>query len=178
MNPRDAVRAEMLARRAALPADVQRAHAQAVRDTILAWEGLQGPVFAYASVRGELGTRLLLDALAARGFQVLLPRLIGPGIFEAAVHDGVFEPGGFGIPGPRGPVVEPAVALVPGVAFDRQGNRIGHGAGYYDRWLAAHPAVRTVGLAHAFQVVDALPVATHDVPVQGLLTERGWALRP
>ncbi|WP_353119111.1 5-formyltetrahydrofolate cyclo-ligase [Nitratidesulfovibrio sp.] len=69
----------------------------------------------------------------------------------------------------------PDLAIIPGVAFDRQGNRLGHGAGYYDRFLA-HPAMaRTalVGLAYAFQIVPALPVAPWDRPVHALCTEEG-----
>lgn len=69
----------------------------------------------------------------------------------------------------------PDIAVIPGVAFDRQGNRLGHGAGYYDRFLA-HPAMaRTalVGLAYAFQIVPALPVAPWDRPVHALCTEEG-----
>ncbi|KAF5029345.1 5-formyltetrahydrofolate cyclo-ligase [anaerobic digester metagenome] len=69
----------------------------------------------------------------------------------------------------------PGLAVIPGVAFDRQGNRLGHGAGYYDRFLA-HPAMaRTalVGLAYAFQIVPALPVAPWDRPVHALCTEEG-----
>ncbi|WP_035067963.1 5-formyltetrahydrofolate cyclo-ligase [Nitratidesulfovibrio termitidis] len=69
----------------------------------------------------------------------------------------------------------PDLAVIPGVAFDLQGNRLGHGAGYYDRFLA-HPAMaRTalVGLAYAFQIVPALPVAPWDRPVHALCTEEG-----
>ena len=69
----------------------------------------------------------------------------------------------------------PDLAVIPGVAFDRQGNRLGHGAGYYDRFLA-HPAMvltALVGLAYAFQIVPALPVAPWDRPVHALCTEEG-----
>lgn len=73
------------------------------------------------------------------------------------------------------PNFAPDLAVIPGVAFDRRGNRLGHGAGYYDRFLA-HPAMaRTalVGLAYAFQIVPALPVAPWDRPVHALCTEEG-----
>ncbi|MDR3045808.1 MAG: 5-formyltetrahydrofolate cyclo-ligase [Desulfovibrio sp.] len=73
------------------------------------------------------------------------------------------------------PNFAPGLAVIPGVAFDRRGNRLGHGAGYYDRFLA-HPAMaRTalVGLAYAFQIVPALPVAPWDRPVHALCTEEG-----
>lgn len=73
------------------------------------------------------------------------------------------------------PPFAPDLAVIPGVAFDLRGNRLGHGAGYYDRFLA-HPAMaRTalVGLAYAFQIVPALPVAPWDRPVHALCTEEG-----
>uniref|UniRef100_B8DIG1 5-formyltetrahydrofolate cyclo-ligase n=1 Tax=Nitratidesulfovibrio vulgaris (strain DSM 19637 / Miyazaki F) TaxID=883 RepID=B8DIG1_NITV9 len=96
------------------------------------------------------------------------------------------KPGRYGIAEPdpaRCPAIDmdvapdfaPDLAVIPGVAFDRQGNRLGHGAGYYDRFLA-HPAMaRTslVGLAYAFQIVPALPVAPWDRPVHALCTEEG-----
>lgn len=73
------------------------------------------------------------------------------------------------------PNFAPDLAVIPGVAFDRRGNRLGHGAGYYDRFLA-HPAMvltALVGLAYAFQIVPALPVAPWDRPVHALCTEEG-----
>jgi 5-formyltetrahydrofolate cyclo-ligase len=170
------LRDELMARRRSLPADAQRRAADAVRVSILAWPGLVGPVFAYASTRGELGTRRLLDELAAAGFEVLVPRITARGVMEAARVDGPLTTGPFGLPSPSGPVGRPAVALVPGVGFDRRGHRLGQGGGYYDRWLAEHPEVVTVGICHACQVVDDIPVDAHDRPVQHLLTDEGWIL--
>lgn len=96
------------------------------------------------------------------------------------------RPGPYGIAEPdpaRCPAIdldaEPGFALdlavIPGVAFDRRGNRLGHGAGYYDRFLA-HPALsRTAlaGLAYSFQIVAELPAAPWDCPVHALCSEEG-----
>ena len=82
---------------------------------------------------------------------------------------GVFEPA----PAMRRPVPLDALdlVLVPGVAFDRRGRRLGHGHGYFDRFLARVPkAIPTVGLAFRFQVLDRLPAAPHDHAVQAILT--------
>lgn len=62
--------------------------------------------------------------------------------------------------------------LIPGVGFDRQGNRLGHGAGYYDRLLAKAPGIRA-GIAFAFQVLDGLAVEAHDVGMNLVITEQG-----
>jgi 5-formyltetrahydrofolate cyclo-ligase len=86
-------------------------------------------------------------------------------------------PGTFGIPEPvrtaRRPVPARAVDLVfvPGLAFDRRGHRLGYGHGYFDRFLAKLPdATPTVGLAFRFQLLDRLPVSTHDRAVSRVLT--------
>lgn len=172
MTDRDGLRARMRAARSGLDAHTRRAAADAVRVALLRWEGLEDPVLAYLSVGGELGTRALVEILRPRG--VLLPRVLGPGVMEAAVHTGVLEPGPHGIPAPTGPVGIPRVVLVPGVAFDARGNRLGQGGGFYDRWLRAHPDVVSVGLCHDVQLVDAVPTAAHDRPVDHVLTPSGW----
>jgi len=88
------------------------------------------------------------------------------GIMEAGAH-GVWEPRG-GEPAPP-----PDLVLVPGLAYDRAGFRLGRGGGFYDRWLAAWPGVRTLGLAFHCQVVDTLPCEGHDIRVDAVLTENG-----
>jgi len=65
------------------------------------------------------------------------------------------------------------LVLVPGVAFDRRGYRIGFGAGMYDRFFDANPLPHRLALAFCFQVVDHIPAAPHDLPVHGILTEKG-----
>jgi len=128
-------------------------------------------VSAYVAVRGELGV------LPLPGVRLVLPRVTAGGL---VLHEagGSLRPGQLGIPepGPDAPVVDPAevdVFLVPGLAFDRHGGRLGHGKGHYDRLL---PRVRgrRVGVCWADQVVDRVPVDPWDVPMDGLVTEAGW----
>lgn len=64
------------------------------------------------------------------------------------------------------------LVLLPGIAFDERGNRIGHGAGYYDRLLRDSLHAKRVGLAFDFQIVDAIPVEKHDVAVDKIVTEK------
>ena len=61
--------------------------------------------------------------------------------------------------------------LVPGIAFDRQGHRIGYGKGYYDTLLKKYPSIPTLGLAYDLQLIDKIPNESHDTPVKTLLTE-------
>lgn len=84
--------------------------------------------------------------------------------------------GSFSIPEPKTscPVVSPEEAdlvVVPGLAFDRSGQRIGSGAGFYDKWLAGWPLVPRVGVLFEVQLFGLLPAEDHDEPVQWLVTE-------
>jgi 5-formyltetrahydrofolate cyclo-ligase len=67
----------------------------------------------------------------------------------------------------------PSFVLVPLLAFDRQGRRLGYGAGYYDRTLAALPGVPALGCAFAAQELDSVPVGPQDIPLAAIATERG-----
>jgi 5-formyltetrahydrofolate cyclo-ligase len=76
------------------------------------------------------------------------------------------------------PLIRPEVLdliIIPGLAFDLSGNRLGHGAGYYDRFLHNIPShIIKLGLAYNFQVIPEVPASSHDIPVDGLLTERNY----
>jgi 5-formyltetrahydrofolate cyclo-ligase len=84
-------------------------------------------------------------------------------------------PGAFGIREPVGDVagVTPDLVLVPGLAFTRDGARLGMGGGFYDRWAEANPGVRRVGVCFSAQVVGEVPREGHDVGVSVVVTEDG-----
>lgn len=138
-------------------------------------------VAGFVAIRGELPVMGALRSALARGVTVALPRVTRAGL---VFHRWAGEPlvrSGFGIPEPAPdlPVVPPAALdalLVPGVAFDRAGGRLGQGGGYYDRVLAG-PHGHAIGVAWAFQVVDAVPADPWDIPVDAVLTEAGWLFR-
>jgi 5-formyltetrahydrofolate cyclo-ligase len=144
-------------------------------------------VTGYIPFRDELDPRPLLMALEERGFRLAAPAIVErdqPLVFRQwDVHAG-FAPGrfGFGIPepSPDSPVVEPDLLLVPMLAFDRRGHRLGYGRGYYDRTLALWRGRRPIvaaGLAFAAQEVLSLPIGGDDQRLDWIITEAGL-IRP
>ena len=127
---------------------------------------------------GEIDLRPLLAMLAARGHAVLLPRTLRRGEpleFRLWTPGAPLEAGSFGTLHPQGglPAPPPDVILVPLLAFDRRGGRLGYGAGFYDRTLRLYPRAAAIGCAFAAQEVDAVPMEAHDVRLPAVATERG-----
>jgi 5-formyltetrahydrofolate cyclo-ligase len=121
-------------------------------------------VMAFAGMPTEPDTDGLFGRLDRDAKTLVLPRLEAGGIVPALVGDG-FTSGQFGIREPRGPAVDPLsidLVIVPGVAFTVQGDRLGHGKAYYDRFLPTTRAF-TVGACFHEQIVDELPLEPHDV---------------
>ncbi|MFC5748942.1 5-formyltetrahydrofolate cyclo-ligase [Actinomadura rugatobispora] len=179
--PKTGLRAELLARRAAMEPEARAAAARSLRDALLGVPELEmaGTVAAYVSVGTEPDTRGLLFALWKRGTYVLLPRLLPDGDLDWASYEG---PDSLA-PGPRGLLepTEPArganavasadVVLAPALAVDRAGVRLGRGGGSYDRALArVGPAILTVGLVYDGELVDRLPAEPHDRHVRAAVT--------
>ena len=176
-----ALRLELQARRAALPAATLRAAGEAVAARALAAPELARArsVFVCLSFGDELATAPLIDRLAAAGRELLVPRA-DPADGRLHVHPFPCELAtlSFGLrQPPRGaPELDEAelderidVALVLGLGFDRRGYRLGYGRGYFDRFLAGR-RFPSIGLAFDEQVVERLPVAPHDVPMTLVVT--------
>jgi 5-formyltetrahydrofolate cyclo-ligase len=124
----------------------------------------------------EIDTRPLLLALRERGHRLVLPVTLARGSplrFRQWRPDEELIAGRFGTRHPAGPELVPDFVLVPLLAFDRRGRRVGFGAGYYDRTLAALPGVWTLGCAFAAQEVDEVPAGPYDVTLDAVATERG-----
>ena len=138
-------------------------------------------VSGYWPIRGEADPRFLLGSLADLGHQLLLPALCSDGIslvFRTWRPFNPLKPGRFGTwePWPDQPSRVPMVLLVPMVAFDSKGNRLGYGGGFYDRTLRALRAsysVTAIGLARSFQRLDLIPSGPHDEPMDWVATENG-----
>lgn len=136
-----------------------------------------GPILLYYGVGNEPDTAQLLASQVLRGKVLSLPRCLSGGQMEARQFRGVrhLTPGPFGIPEPDNscPIVKRdhlSIILVPGLAFDSRGFRLGHGGGYYDRYLAGFPGL-TVGLCRDKLLLPSLPTEPHDQPVDLILTE-------
>jgi len=136
----------------------------------------------YRALAGEVPTERIRHAYLAAGARLYYPRVTGRRTLAFYPHregDG-WETGPYGIEEPSNPEgVEPRqsgwdIVVIPGLAFDRRGNRLGHGFGYYDRFLGGLPeSVPRVGLAWASQRIPEVPVDAWDVPVHALVTEEG-----
>jgi 5-formyltetrahydrofolate cyclo-ligase len=126
-------------------------------------------VALYSATQGEVDPAALVPLIDL----VVWPRVEDDG--GLTFREGPLGPGRFSIPSPaaEAPTHDPAVIVVPGLAFDDHGHRLGFGRGYYDRALRAHPAALRIGFCHSFQLVDEVPAEAHDEPVDHIVTPDG-----
>jgi 5-formyltetrahydrofolate cyclo-ligase len=125
---------------------------------------------------GEIDLRPLLRVLHGEGHPIALPETTPRGqalIFRRWTPETRMLDGRFGTQHPDGPPIAPDLVLVPLLAFDRRGGRLGYGGGYYDRTLAGLPRARRVGFAFAAQEVEQVPMEPHDRVLEAIVTERG-----
>lgn len=192
------LRRRLTAARRAVPAVVREAEAAALAAARLPL-GLPGTVCAYWPVGTEPGSPAVLDGLVCRGCRVLLPVVASPEAGVAAgsarsepgpldwaeyLGAGSLRAGPFGLYEPIGPrlgcaaIATAVLVLVPALAVDQHGVRLGRGGGYYDRTLPlAAAGTPLVAIVRDDEVVASLPVQPHDVPVSAALTP-GYGLLP
>lgn len=138
-------------------------------------------VAGYVPTNAEVDVRPLMQALAERGHPLALPTVMAEGApltFRAWQPDQPLTPGFRQIPepSPNAELVTPDVVLVPLLAYDSVGHRLGYGGGYYDRTLAKlreDGDVFAIGIAFSAQAVDSLPGTQHDQKLNAVLTELG-----
>jgi 5-formyltetrahydrofolate cyclo-ligase len=139
-------------------------------------------VASYAPIGSEADPSPLARAALDRGCALALPHVTGR---DAAMRFLAWHPdhglvdGPFGLDQPRHDraVVAPDIILTPLIGYDRQLNRLGQGAGHYDRAFAALPGAKRIGVAWSVQHVDPLPTDPWDVPLHAVITEQGWIER-
>lgn len=126
-------------------------------------------ILLYYSLPDEVNTHDLTERLYQEGKQVFLPKVLGDGKMEIRVYHGrdSLHEGTYHIMEPLGPLYTDhqaiELALVPGMSFDQDGNRLGRGKGYYDRFLAATPSIYKIGVCFDFQKTAHVPCNDTDV---------------
>jgi 5-formyltetrahydrofolate cyclo-ligase len=179
-----ALRKIMGARRAALGVEMRAGASLAVRDRLIGWLETRGlprasAISGYWPIRDELDARPAMQALAERGYRLVLPVSLAQGEplgFRAWIPGDRLAPDIMRIdaPLPAAPALVPALLLVPMLAFDRACRRLGYGAGFYDRTLAALRRTRAtlaLGLAFSAQEVERVPTGPDDSSLDAVVTE-------
>ena len=184
------LRARLLAARTAVGAETRAADVEALREHLAALpvDGLT--VAAYAPVGDEPGSVAMLDTLRRHGARVLLPivRTADDGeplpLGWGEYRPGELVPARFGLLEPAPPALPPTtlaeatLVIVPALAVDRHGVRLGRGAGFYDRSLPLRrPDAQLIALVRDPELVDELPVQPHDVPMTHALTPQRGLIR-
>ena len=181
---RERVRAEVLRERDGLAPETRAVFSRQIVDSVMRWIQREGfdAVMLYLSMRSEVETDGLPEGLLHTGKQVcapvvdteqncLIPRRIQDEKTDLVRHRyGMLEPS----PAcPIFPIAQLQLIVVPGIAFDRKGYRLGYGKGFYDRFLANCPHAIPIGLAYQIQIIEDTFPETWDVPVQHIFTEAG-----
>ena len=160
------------------PAQREQMSGQVCSHLLAMLDGMD-PLMVYVSKPLEVHTRSLLDHLLKRRRKVVVPiieketKTLRLSYLEDTAH---LVESTFHVPEPIGNEL-PALAddvkavIVPVLAFDRTGHRLGYGAGYYDRFLAKHPRITRIGLAFSCQQVPSVPADEHDIRMDFIITE-------
>ena len=180
------LRKRMLAARRSLSAETRAAYSEKITENLLSQQALAQAktIFAYAATPDEVQTKTLLSRLLDMGKQVAIPWITGKRTMEAALVPlmDALEIGDYGILTVREElreIVPPQkidCVVVPGVAFGRDGTRLGMGGGYYDTFLPKTTAVK-IAAAFQCQIVETIPSFPHDCGVDWIATEQGvWEI--
>lgn len=171
-----ALRREIRARKAAMTPEQIASCSQALTAMALASPLYREAraIYGYLSYNQEVRTGALLRAALAEGKRVAVPRVFGEEMrFLWLENLNDVAPGYCGIPEPRADCPQAddphALVLMPGLAFDPQGHRMGYGGGFYDKFLASEPEHPTLALCYDFQMFDHLETDPHDIPVDQVL---------
>lgn len=177
------IRAAMMRLRSDLAPEKVQALSEAIQNRILESRVFRtsSAIMAYMPIKNEVRTERLIRNCLASGRTVLLPRVVDAESMEAVPVknlDADLRSGAMGImePDPSIPAADPEIidlVILPGIAFDRRGYRLGFGAGYYDRFI---PRLRKdcilLAPAYSFQVLDQIPAGPYDQPVHWIVTEK------
>lgn len=179
---KEALRKRMSQLRRALPEPQRKAYAEAMAARLVGHEAFARAelVLAYSPLRFEIATAAIVEAALAAGKVVALPRVHSHThtftIHRYRAGDALAESGHLIAEpladAPELPLADVSLVLVPGLAFDGNGHRLGFGKGYYDRMLPQMPGATRIGLCYELSLLPEVPHAAHDVPVAFVATER------
>jgi 5-formyltetrahydrofolate cyclo-ligase len=180
IDAKAALRQQAIAHRDALPPRERQQAAEiiAAREFPRAVAGMI--VSGFMPLKSEISPLPLMRKVAAAGAQLALPVVAGRGkplVMRAYAFGDELAAGQWGIrqPKPEAPEVAPDILIVPLLAFDRAGHRLGYGAGYYDMTISSlrsRKPVTAIGIAFATQEIDAVPITARDARLDLVLTER------
>ena len=136
-------------------------------------------IYGYMPIRKEVDIRPFLKHLLNKGKKLALPRVSGDTMeFYQVTSFEDLEEGSFHILEPKEKCPKADASgfiLIPGVAFDRKGGRIGYGKGYYDKFFASHSqTLEKIGIAYTIQIVDTIPTTSLDIQLNGLVCEEDF----
>ena len=159
---------------------------EAISNRLAGWSSWRSSlvVALFATLPGEVDTQPLIELARRDGKQILFPRIHARGTIEFAVVEEAasLQPGRYGVlePDLQCPTLQldaHTIVFVPGIAFDRAGGRLGRGAGYYDRVIAgceeSAGRPRFIGAGFDKQVIEAVPMNSRDMRMDGIVTETG-----
>ncbi len=175
---KQALRKQMLECRRCLSADEVSKKSKCIIDNILATTSYKNSkcIYAYISTRNEVDLRKLIEVAWIEGKRVAVPKVCGQDMdFYYIESYAELVKGSFGILEPADNAVraeeKDALMLIPGVAYDRVGNRIGYGGGFYDRYLSKEHSHYIIAPSYGFQIVDRLTSEEHDIQVDEIISE-------
>jgi 5-formyltetrahydrofolate cyclo-ligase len=174
------LRSRMRSLRAVMPASAREERSRAAAERVRALPEFEraSVVVGFSAIQGEIDPAQLLAAARDAGKTVGLPRVEDERLVLHVVGDvSELEEGAFGVlePAASAPLLEPGsidLVIVPGLAFDVRGHRIGYGRAFYDRLLPGMTRAFRVGLAYDFQVLMELPIGPHDVPLHAVVSDK------
>ena len=177
---KQALRREMKALRRAFPEDRKRAADREIcaRVLDLARGRTDRPVLLYCAMKDEASLDGAILSLLSEGAEVAVPKVLGDRmVFRLIRSFDDLEEGCMQIREPKDScpeyTAEGSLVLVPGLAFGRNGGRLGYGGGFYDAYFSAHPGNLLAGVCYSFQLGREVPKETHDLPVSMIVTEEG-----
>ena len=180
-DKKDSIRRDMLQQRRQLTAEERDSESQAIcahLRALMPAVGSNKVLHTFLPTSLEVNLWPLIRRWLDSGYSLTVPHTLAkPVMQQVLLHDLTqLKKGRMGIKEVRNPEVyqgDIAFAIVPGLAFDRQGHRLGYGGGYYDHFLSGLSGAKTIGVCFRFQCLDGIPFDAHDVPVDLVVTSTG-----